>query len=404
MEPVNIMLIGGGIKKLFCAMVPDEYRSEFKQDTFKTNLFRAKLTAAGFMVIETILLVVLALTTREELGSVPNVYYVSAYIFMVLLMAAFLILFSRMEKTDNHSEKTMSATEFSFTSIILLRSAFMSLFDQMRDGQVGVYIAALFAIAVVPYIRPVVSLIIYAGVHLVFLSSLPYFFHPAEKLPGVAISTSAYVALAWIISRTMYKSRVTNFISNKTIQKNNRELQEANQKLETLSFTDSLTGVYNRRKFYQLLRMEWKRGTDQCMPLSIIMVDIDHFKLYNDNYGHRSGDHCIREIGKLLASFIKRSSDMVARYGGDEFVIVLPCTGDKGACTIAENIRSAVEGLNIPHAFSPVSDHVTISLGVYTVVPSDDSSLKSFIEAADKALYRAKQADRNRVYCAVGDN
>ena len=127
------------------------------------------------------------------------------------------------------------------------------------------------------------------------------------------------------------------------------------------------------------------------------MIDIDRFKLYNDTYGHPEGDRCLQQVAQIIDATIKRSKDLVARYGGEEFIAILPDTDLEGATVVAENIRSQVSSLNIPHATSGISDHLTISLGVASVIPTLDSEASSLITAADKALYLAKQKGRDRI-------
>ncbi len=176
-----------------------------------------------------------------------------------------------------------------------------------------------------------------------------------------------------------------------------RLLEEANTKLQELSSIDGLTGIANRRFFEQFLEKEWKRALRYFRPLSLIMIDIDVFKAFNDNYGHLAGDDCLRQVAQALQDAIKRPGDLVARYGGEEFAVVLPETETDGALSLAETLRLAVESLNINHMFSLVCNIVTASLGVGTMVPDCLTSPKTLIEHADKALYIAKQKGRNQV-------
>lgn len=176
-----------------------------------------------------------------------------------------------------------------------------------------------------------------------------------------------------------------------------RQLEEANQTLLHLSFWDGVTSVANRRGFDESLDREWRRGVRYKTPLSLIMIDIDCFKAYNDNYSHMSGDDCLRRVAKVLSSKIRRPGDFVARYGGEEFVVILPATHAEGAAIVAETLRAGVEGLGIPHAYSQISDRVTISLGVASTFPKLESSPVTLITTADKALYQAKREGRNRV-------
>jgi diguanylate cyclase (GGDEF)-like protein len=172
-------------------------------------------------------------------------------------------------------------------------------------------------------------------------------------------------------------------------------LKSANAKLKQISNTDSLTHCFNRRYFDEYLAIEWEKAKIAETPLSIITIDVDHFKAYNDYYGHSAGDNCLIEIVKQLNVFIKRPSDLLARYGGEEFVIILPNMAS--AKNIAEQCCSAIENLKIEHKKSLTSDFITISAGFFTVMPSTFNDSKSFLNLADQYLYQAKSEGRNRV-------
>jgi diguanylate cyclase (GGDEF)-like protein/PAS domain S-box-containing protein len=174
-------------------------------------------------------------------------------------------------------------------------------------------------------------------------------------------------------------------------------LQEANRKLELLSNTDGLTGIFNRRYFNEKLAIEFERLSRSNRELSLIMMDIDHFKDYNDYYGHIAGDDCLRQVAEMIQTGISRSADFCARYGGEEFVCVLPETDKQGAGVIAEKLRHGVESLCIAHKTSLTSNYVTISLGVATVRYSSTETANDFINKADTALYQSKKNGRNRV-------
>lgn len=175
------------------------------------------------------------------------------------------------------------------------------------------------------------------------------------------------------------------------------ELQEANAQLIRIATLDGLTQIANRRKFDEYLTAEWKRASRDGGFLSIILCDIDFFKPYNDNYGHQGGDDTLRQVAQCIEANCKRSTDLAARYGGEEFIVVLPDTDSDGAAKVAENLRKAVEKLEIPHDYSKVCNFVTISVGVSTTIPTQEVPSAKLIEQADAALYQAKKLGRNRV-------
>ncbi len=173
------------------------------------------------------------------------------------------------------------------------------------------------------------------------------------------------------------------------------------KKLEYISITDALTGVFNRRYFDDFIYREWKRAIRSSSPLSMILLDVDFFKNYNDRYGHMAGDICLNRVAQALRLIISRPYDLIARYGGDEFAIILPETGEH-SISLAANCRTAVENLRIVHEDSKVSGFVTISAGVSIMVPGKDSDQKEMIQASDDALYRAKRKGRNSVIAENG--
>ena len=172
---------------------------------------------------------------------------------------------------------------------------------------------------------------------------------------------------------------------------------ELAERLLAISILDGLTGILNRRNFDQELAKEWKRSERTSTPLSLIMCDIDHFKSYNDHYGHQNGDSCLIRIANTLQEHARRDGDIATRYGGEEFVIILPSTTLENATEIAEQIRLAVISLSIPHQYSETDNIVTVSIGVATLIPDRNQDSINLISLADKALYEAKQRGRNRV-------
>jgi len=170
-----------------------------------------------------------------------------------------------------------------------------------------------------------------------------------------------------------------------------RDLAQSN------ALTDSMTGLYNRRYFDNALRNEFSRHKRLGSHLSLIMVDVDHFKKFNDHYGHLEGDDCLRQIARILKVVVERAPDIVARYGGEEFVVILPNTNSRGAAILAERIREAVLGMSLPHADSETAAFVTVSLGVATATDHLLADEGQLVALADRALYQAKMNGRNRL-------
>jgi diguanylate cyclase (GGDEF)-like protein len=177
-------------------------------------------------------------------------------------------------------------------------------------------------------------------------------------------------------------------------------LHERTDRLEQLIAIDPLTGVANRRAFDSTLEREWARAIRGKKPLAVAMLDIDHFKLYNDSYGHREGDACLQKIAQVCSASIVRASDLFARYGGEEFAVVLADVDPEAGVMVAERVRAAVESLGIPHS-KKEGGVVTVSIGVAAMFPEKGISSGELVERADRALYRAKDGGRNQVISYV---
>jgi len=175
-----------------------------------------------------------------------------------------------------------------------------------------------------------------------------------------------------------------------------QQLQEAYNAVEALAVTDGLTGISNRRRFDQYLTAEWRRSMREHQPLSLLMIDADNFKAYNDNYGHPRGDSCLKQIAEAAQDVVSRPGDLVARFGGEEFAVILPNTDNGGAAKVAQEICDAMSSRRLPHCGNPYGI-MTISLGCATMVPHLGQHAVNLIELADKALYEAKRTGRNRV-------
>lgn len=214
----------------------------------------------------------------------------------------------------------------------------------------------------------------------------------ADEAKGLQIGAIDYITKP--ISPPIVKARVQNHLKLKRYQ----------DMLADLALLDGLTGIPNRRRFDEALQLEWHRAKRSSTLLSLLMIDIDFFKLYNDTYGHLAGDDCLRSVAKAMQQVMKRAGDMLARYGGEEFACILSDTDAAGAQAVADRIIQAVMQLAIPHAASTVAPHVTVSIGFCTIAPDTAHTSDELVSCADRNLYRAKQAGRNRVHVCELDN
>ncbi len=226
-----------------------------------------------------------------------------------------------------------------------------------------------------------------------------------EKIPVIFITAKIRVedeTLGLEMGAVDYIAKPFSLPIVKARVKAHLELKRNRDLLENIVHLDGLTGIRNRRFFDDALANEWRRGGRRGSPLSLIMIDIDHFKKFNDTYGHIIGDDCLRQVADTLSDTVRRPADFVARYGGEEFSAVLPDTDADAARLIAELMRKRVESLEISHSGSS-AEVVTVSLGVATVVPRRSSDPEMLVQSADKMLYEAKEGGRNQVCCLALD-
>jgi diguanylate cyclase (GGDEF)-like protein len=186
---------------------------------------------------------------------------------------------------------------------------------------------------------------------------------------------------------------------NSRLRQQLEENQRLQDELRALTITDPVTGLHNRRHFDIAYVTEWELARWDRRPLTVLFIDVDYFKSYNDRHGHRAGDDCLAQVGNAVVQSLQRPVDLAARYGGDEFVVLLPVTDTDGALGVAQRVLGAIAALDIPHGTSPFG-RVTSSIGVAQVVPGPNSTSQELLERADRALYAAKQAGRNRVMAA----
>ncbi len=220
------------------------------------------------------------------------------------------------------------------------------------------------------------------GIPVIFVTSRD---RREDEEQGLAAGAVDYITKPF--SPAIVRLRVANHI----------ELKRQRDFLLSLSQLDGLTGIANRRAFDTSLERLWHLHARQRLPLSLALIDVDHFKLFNDTYGHSAGDDCLKEIASTLAESLPRSQDMAARYGGEEFAVIMPDTAEAGALGVAQRILERVRGLQIPHSQSPSGAHVSVSIGLASCVPASDGDPLDLVRCADSALYASKDKGRDMI-------
>lgn len=284
----------------------------------------------------------------------------------------------------------------------------ITLLDQTSSGTLLSYFIALVGTSVIIYMNPKALIIMFSSIQICFMVLLPIYIPQGQSSFGAYINTTIAVLISCFLGYIIYKNKAVDFSQRKTIEHKNIQLEElndilinSNKTLDYLSKTDGLTGIYNRRMFNNISQCFWSKCKNMDLSLAAIMMDIDFFKEYNDNFGHQAGDECLIKLVDTISNTLKQYSNqndsILARYGGEEFVLLVCNLTCEKTYELSEKIRKNVENLCIKRKYNVVADHITLSLGVYCSCPSNDSSkdITEYVGNADKALYSAKKSGRN---------
>ncbi|MDX1358828.1 MAG: GGDEF domain-containing protein, partial [Clostridia bacterium] len=295
-------------------------------------------------------------------------------------------------------EKRLKESRITLFRMIIMTGLMILLFFGMgmkliSDGtffQPSIYILMLLAVSVVPFFNSweIFSVVLPSQL---FLTIYAVISRPSEsrELLKLLLDTWGFVIIALIISSLFYLDRIRYF-------KQDLQLKKQNDLLKMRSEVDALTSVFNRRKLDSTMEMEWKRSSRTGKPFAFLLIDLDHFKNYNDTYGHTEGDICLRKTAIIMQKNLRRASDEIFRYGGEEFGVILPFTDVKSAQLVAERLRSKVEEAAITHEGTEPGV-LTVSIGITSAVGDKDIQYQEMYIEADKALYAAKRAGRNRI-------
>ena len=310
---------------------------------------------------------------------------------IAVVVAAFIICRYRPTRLEQ-----LLNLQFFYSIFICLWCTAVNLYDLRVTENVSVYITCAVSAAVLVRLRPWQTLTLFVGNHILFLSLFTTFQPGPTNNWGNYTNTTVLVAISIIISLSQYRNRREIYLTQDTLLQRNKEIERMNQELWSVASTDALTCLNNRRFWDETIPSVWADGVKKALPVSLIMLDIDDFKKYNDRYGHQAGDRCLKSIARVLTGFSEQEDLWLIRYGGEEFLALLIGADASRADALAEKIRQGVQDLRLPHDDS-TSGVVTISGGVYTSVPAESVKPEDFLRKADLALYRAKTGGKNRI-------
>jgi diguanylate cyclase (GGDEF)-like protein len=388
--------------------VSQEKQQLFKEYLLKENINRCKLFARIVLLFEAILIVLNLASTYQANQRFEITIYLVLYLilfFMSLLMLIYIRVYGKRAYT-----KRFQLGLLSFVNFFLVWGSVVTLVDQKDYGHIMAFVVNFMCVSILFHASNRTIILLYTTSIAVLLIGLPFFQPSPTILMGHYINLFVFLFFCWLASRMLYKNVSTNFYNkllltetNQNLEANsmenermNRELAKMNEQLKKMAVLDELTKVPNRRGFQQYIR-ETLSNTNDKRKISLMMLDIDVFKLFNDNYGHLEGDKVLESVAHTIQNCMKSTGSMVARFGGEEFVIAAFDLDDEEFEQLAENMREAVVEMKIHHAFSPVGNHVTISIGLATGYVHDEEDIAKLMADADLALYRSKTNGRNRV-------
>lgn len=317
------------------------------------------------------------------------------------VVIALLLLLPRIPVLQAHYQLCLGVAALTAVSAIIVgTSAFPDAYFNHHSSYVVIFVLALvYGIGVFPTGR---ALMICGGATL--LSSLVIWEFDLWLDPGLFLQYVVLANMAGLLMCHIVEQRDRRmFLQGRLLVLEKDVLSDLSGELSRLAREDALTGLANRRHFNEVFQVEWERARRESQSLALIFVDIDHFKPFNDAHGHVEGDAVLTEVGRSLKSCLRRPGDLAVRFGGEEFVLLLPCTPLEGAVEVARQVRSAIAGLGIPHAASTVAPHITASLGVAALVPTSEMRSVQLVALADEAVYAAKTAGRNCIRVARGE-
>lgn len=357
-----------------------EYREEFNKEMIRLNNRRCQIVLL-ILVIPMIIYVF-----WESIFLKQHLYLEMLFMFAALIGLYFLYF--------KKNKRYIGVVHIFIMIACMIWAQYVNYANSQVSPSYTPYIIGLIGLAAIAYLKPKCSIILFGVNHIVFLLIYAHLVHGAIAILESSVNTSIAMLFAFLFSFFNYQSKFHLFENKKLVE----ELNLANQKLTEYAHTDIGTGINNRLALNKILEHEWYSAMESEEMISLIMIDIDFFKQYNDTYGHSKGDICLREVAQCISQNTFITSAFVGRYGGEEFIVILPRTDEEEALKIAENIREQVIMLQIPHLGREDDMNIlTISLGVASVIPNNSDKSIYLLELADKALYRAKAEGRNRV-------
>jgi diguanylate cyclase (GGDEF)-like protein len=369
----------------FFAVVPPELKAQFDQIQLKNSLYGLKISGIITVIFNILNWPICIIRNKNMNLPLFHKSFIAdlCQLFITLLFLLFTAYFSK-------KSKNIILWFICYMYVILL---FIILAYSMLSADIffvlQLFFIGTFAYTFVPDFKPEIFISFLTLWYITFAVYLEYK-NPSFVLGGPQAFALNIFLIALLIKVFIYNNKVSEFIETFRIN-------TLNEKLETLSMTDELTKLNNRRSFMEYMNTIWVLSRRLQTPVNVLIIDVDYFKKYNDSLGHLEGDRALVAVAQCMKEEIKREADFVARFGGEEFVCLLPFLEEENALSLAKKLIQKVESMKIPHPMSECSKYVTISAGLASAIPDDHNSQNQLLGEADKALYIAKKSGRNRV-------
>lgn len=342
--------------------------------------------------------------TFPEKPQLDPFFFTVFSIIYILANIAFLVLFNKARRKKDYSpagEKQSHLLLLVFIFFYVVFEGFETMLEVEISGNIYRFLAIFFVTAFLPILRRREKFLSLTVFLLVTEAGFAYLVSQGLTTSNAfqEIAVLFYI-VCLVVSIITYNTGVRTFMLKQELVTANESLREANEKLELLSTIDPLTEIANRRAFDQYMALVWRKGFTDKDLVSVVMIDIDNFKVFNDTYGHQAGDDCLKRVSQCIDTVFERETDMVARYGGEEFIVLAVSDTLENMAAMTERVRASVEAMHIENENSNCGKYVTISAGVAAVVSSIDMRYEDLIKLADDALYQAKETGKNRVCLA----
>lgn len=401
------------IPLLFSHTIDSDEKENYEDSLVLVNLFRAKILAKIVIVFEGICLFSTIITAILK---VDHRFAFDTYFIMYAIMISVNILFLFFTKSTNKKSELSKRQKILLNAVLIVYITFImswgsviSLLDQKLYGQLITFMINMIICSSVYLLAPKKIAIPYVTSILILVIGLPFFQFSRDILIGHYVNLFFFICVSWITSRIIYFNHYENYISKVLLNQSNllleNEIEEnkkinikltrANNQLKELALLDELTGISNRRSFWEFIDKTFNADVKTPATISIIMVDIDYFKQFNDHYGHEEGDKALTLVASQINSMIETSCEIAVRWGGEEFIYAAFNKSQKKIEETANIIREKVSALKITHAESLAHPYITVSLGACTIHINERQEIKHAVKLADQALYLAKSSGRN---------